>query len=195
MKIIGAFKKIFRIILMLFFRFDQWHTSPIENRQYACDVIKELRKEANRNTAMELGCGLGDIIGNLDYKEKYFLDISENALNAAKFLQLFSFKDTYNIYKVFDFLVDLLEEDISLDAIILVNWIHGYDSQILRLRICKLIENNLNAHGILVFDIIDNNSNYKYNHKVQDLIDESRFDIKIIDGYKFGRKLVYAKLK
>ena len=61
---------------MLFFRFDKWHTSPFENRQYACDILSEIKGRINKGAILELGCGLGDIIGKTNYKEKYFYDIS-----------------------------------------------------------------------------------------------------------------------
>ncbi len=179
---------------MFLFRFDYWHTSPKENRKYVHDVINELSVQDNRNTIIEFGCGLGDIIGNADYKKKYFFDISQRVLKAAKFLQFFSLKKSRNIYKVYDLFNDSLQDKILADAIILVNWIHGFDSKVLRYRLDKLIKNNLRVGGILVFDMIENNSNYKFNHEVNDLIDENNFDIEIVDGYQFGRKLVYARL-
>ena len=195
MKLITVGKKIFRVILMLFFRFDWWHTSPLDNRQYACDVIIALEKHAERGAVLELGCGLGDIIGKIKYKEKYFLDVSSSVLRAAKFLQQFSFKRTLNFYEVFDFVTDTLDEKIRLDAIILVNWIHAYESQVLREKLSKLIKANLKNGGLVVFDVIENNPSYKFNHSISDLINVDLFDIKISEGYKFGRKLVYATLK
>lgn len=180
---------------MLFFRFDKWHTSPLDNRQYACDVIRELDSRSNRGVVLELGCGLGDIIGKIKYKEKYFFDISISALRAAKFLQITSFKRTSNFYEVFDFLIDYLDEKVRLDAIILVNWIHAYEPQVLREKLSDMIKVNLRPNGMVVFDVIENNLNYKFNHSISELIDKDLFDIKMSKGHKFGRKLVYATLK
>ena len=73
-------------------------------------------------------------------KKKIFFDISKNVLKAAKFLQFFSLKKSRNIYKVYDLLNDSLQDNILADAIILVNWIHGFDSNALRYRLGKLIK-------------------------------------------------------
>ena len=189
------FKKLFRIVLMLFFRFDWWHTSPIDNRKYARDIISELNRRVSRGSLIEIGCGLGDILAKANYNRKYFYDVCPKVLNAAKFEQNFSRSSSINSFKTFNFLTDAVEISLKFDAIVLVNWIHGYDSETLKSRLTKIVNNNLNKKGLIVFDIIDNNTSYKFNHSVNDLIDLQIFDIVILDGYPFGRKLVLAELK
>ena len=65
----------------------------------------------------------------------------------------------------------------------------------MKYRFNNIINNNLNKKGLIVFDIIKNNPNYKFNHTASDLIDLQKFDITIFDEYPFGRKLVFAELK
>ena len=89
-------------------------------------------------------------------------------------------------------MTDSLDTEI-LDALVLVNWIHGFESKDLKKSINSIVKNNLNTKGLIVYDIIENNKNYKFNHSVYDLIDEEQFHITILDGYPFGRKLVFAK--
>ena len=96
---------------------------------------------------------------------------------------------------MFDFLIDYLDEKVRLDAIILVNWFHAYEPQVLREKLSDMIKVNLRPNGMVVFDVIENNLNYKFNHSISELIDKDLFDIKMSKGYKFGRKLVYATLK
>ena len=189
------FKKFFRIILLLIFRFQWWHTSPLDNRKYALDVINELNQKHDRDSVIELGCGLGDILGKAHYRKKFFYDISQNALNAAEFLQRFSLVKSTNTYKKFDFLTESLNLNLKFDAVVLVNWIHGYDCQLIKSRLNKIINNNLNKKGLVIFDVIDNNLNYKINHSPGDLIDINNFNVKIRKGYPFGRNLVIAQLK
>ena len=195
LKLIIICKKILRILLMFLFRFEWWHTSPSDNRPYACDIVSELRKRKADGSVLELGCGLGDILGKIKCREKYFFDVSDNVLRAAKFLQYFSFKNTLNHYKEFNFIEDTLDKKMSVDVVILVNWIHAYKTSILREKFSDLTKFNLNPGGIVVFDLIENNSNYKYNHRIQELLDTELFDIETFSGYKFGRKIVYATLK
>ena len=65
-------KKIIRMILMLFFKFEWWHTSPIDNRKYAMDIVSKLNDRSSRGSLIEIGCGLGDILANAKFK-KIFL--------------------------------------------------------------------------------------------------------------------------
>ncbi len=187
-------KKFIRILLMLIYRFDWWHTSPLENRKYAIDIIDELNKKLERESIIELGCGLGDIVGNAKYKKKYFYDISVNVLNAAKFLHFFSHRKSINSYRVFDFFRDTLSSNLRFDAIVIVNWIHGYDQIALRKILDKIVCNNLNKKGMIIFDVINDNSAYKYNHAISDLIDIDQFKFKILENYPNGRNIVIAEL-
>ena len=57
------------------------------------------------------------------------------------------------------------------------------------------MKNNLNEKALIVFDIIENNKSYKFNHSISDLIDIDKFVITISEGYPFGRKLIFAELK
>lgn len=187
-------QKIFRIILMLFFRFDYWHTSPLENRKYAIDIITSLNNHIPGGSIIEIGCGLGDILMKANYRKKYFYDISPEVLKAAAFLQRFSQKPSINYFKTFDLINDSLNKNLKFDTIIMVNWIHCFNSVVIKSRLSEIIKNNLNERGLIVFDIIENNKNYKFNHSVSDLIDLERFTIKEIDGYPYGRKLIFAEL-
>ncbi len=190
-----ALNKIIRVALMLFFRFEPWHTSPSDNRSYPGDIVRELRRRKVNGSVLEVGCGLGDIIGKISCREKYFFDLSERVLRAAKFLQGISFSRSSNHYQAFDFLTEEIEKDIRIDAAIFVNWIHGFEASGLRKRIGKIVSQNLKPGGVLVFDVIENNSSYKFNHSIEELIEPKLFQIDTTSGYKFGRRLVYARLK
>ena len=189
------FKKLFRIILMLFFRFDYWHTSPVDNRKYAIDIISALNRRISRGSLIEIGCGLGDILIKAHYDRKYFYDISSEVLNAAAFMQKFSKTSSINSFKTFDLLTDSLDKDLKFDAVVLVNWIHGVESEVLKCRLSAIINNNLNKKGMIILDIIEDNPIYKFNHAVDDLIDLQKFNLRTLDGYAFGRKLIFAELK
>jgi SAM-dependent methyltransferase len=180
---------------MLFFRFDSWHTSPLDNRKYAIDIISKLNRRVSRESLIEIGCGLGDILRKTHYDRKYFYDISPEVLGAAAFLQKFSKITSINSFKTFNLLTDTVEKDLKFDALVLVNWIHGFESKTLKYRLNKIVNNNLNEKGLIVFDIIENNPIYKFNHAVVDLIDVRKFDVTTFSEYPFGRKLVFAELK
>lgn len=189
------FKKFFRIILMVFFKFEWWHTSPIENRKYAMDIISKLNARPLRGSLIEIGCGLGDILADAEFEKKYFYDLSPNVIRAAKFLQNFSKNKSKNSFKTFNFFTDILDENLRFDVVVLVNWIHGFKSEDIRSSLNSIVKNNLNEKGLIVFDIIENNTSYKFNHTASDLIDLEKFAITTVDGYSFGRKLIFAELK
>ena len=180
---------------MVFFKFEWWHTSPIENRKYAIDIISNLNDRPSRGSLIEIGCGLGDILAHAEFEKKYFYDLSPNVIRAAKFLQNFSKKKSENYFKTFNFFTDILDEDLKFDVVVLVNWIHGFESEDIRYSLNSLVKNNLNDKGLIVFDIIENNTSYKFNHTASDLLDLEKFSITVLDGYPFGRKLIFAELK
>ena len=55
----------------------------------------------------------------------------------------------------------------------------------------SIVKNNLNTKGLIVFDIIENNKNYKFNHSVCDLIDE----VGTISYYNIGWISIWKKKK
>ena len=47
---------------------------------------------------------------------------------------------------------------------------------------------------MIIFDVINDNSAYKYNHAISDLIDIDQFKFKILENYPNGRNIVIAEL-
>ena len=197
------FKKTLRIILRIFFRYDWWHTSPIENRKYVNDIITEVNKHNSRDLLLEIGCGLGDIIGNSKFQNKLFYDTDQNVLNAARFIHKFRKLKSHNEFKVFDFLKHSIKDSRIYDVVVLVNWLHTYDSVTVAPKIKAVVNNNMKKDSLLIFDLIPPTSSNLFNrsagqffhHSVGDLIKEKDFDIKILDGYRFDRQIVIAKLR
>lgn len=187
--------KAVRIFLRLFFKFDWWHTSPLENRKYASDIIAEVNNYEHKGVVVEVGCGLGDIIGNLKFQRKFFFDVSENALNAARFMQRFRRVDSDNQFKVFNLFEDVINESIKCDVIIIVNWIHAFESAILAPAFHRIVEKNMKSGSTLVFDLLPPEAGHLHHHQISDLINDESFQIKIFDGYRFGRRIVFATLR
>jgi len=59
--------KLFRLMLRFFFQFEKWHVFTLTERKYARDIIKYCDSIENRNSVVEIGCGLGDILRKLKY--------------------------------------------------------------------------------------------------------------------------------
>ena len=140
-------------ILIKIFHFDMWHIVPLYKKLYAVDIVRYLNNSVQRNTLVEIGCGLGDILRNVKYKSREGYDSSIDVLRAARFISRLSFKSGI-VYKIFDFEVDDLNK--SYDAIILVNWIHNVEPEVLLKRrpdqtMQNLTEQMENYSGLKVF--------------------------------------------
>ena len=111
--------------------------------------------EINHNTIVEIGCGRGDIIGNLRYVDKVGFDINEEVIRAAK---IFHTNTTFYVGSFPDVHIG------EIEAIIMVNFIHEISPEKLKKLIEKMIENN--KIRIFIIDILKHNvhSCYKYCH-------------------------------
>ena len=83
----GYLKKATLLRLQKVYEFNNWHLSPIEHRPYALDIVKdcnEIIKGCELKTAVEVGCGLGDIISRLKCDVKVGYDTEDNVIRAAQ---------------------------------------------------------------------------------------------------------------
>ena len=184
-------EKYFRILLWKVFKFEKWHISLLSQREYAQDIIK-FANSKNINSIVEIGVGLGDIIRNIKASYKLCLDLNKAVLKANKFLSFFNNKGSKKIeFKEFDIFKNNL--DSKFDMIIMVNWIHNIEANLLNKRFQKFISSNLNR-GYLVFDVLEN-KDYKYNHNPEELLkDIDNIKVNVSEKvYEYGRRLVYVK--
>lgn len=149
-------------LLYLIFRFDKWHISPFINRKYAQKIVEYLNKNKFRNSAAEIGCGLGSIIRRIKYKKRDGLDSEVQVLKAARFISFI----TANLitYKRFEFPISNLDD--RYDVIIMVNWIHHIEPTVLKSAIFKILINNINLKGRIILDTVQN-SKYQYQHDIR----------------------------
>lgn len=88
----GTIKKLLYRLLRFGFKFSVWHIVPINERPYALEVYKTLNTyiekfEWPHMPIVEVGCGLGDIIGSLKWTYgKIGLDRCPKVLRAARLL-------------------------------------------------------------------------------------------------------------
>ena len=74
----SVFYKLYYIVLAKLFRLILngliliWHTSPAKRRQYVSDIIEIANRIRARDVIMEIGCGLGDIVGNVITEDDIF---------------------------------------------------------------------------------------------------------------------------
>jgi len=179
--------RFFRIILLFCFHFDKWHIGPLSVKQYAQDIIKYLNclQENNRQSVVEIGCGVGDIIRHLQFKKRFALDADANVLRAARFLSTVSFNGKIN-FQTFVFPQSKLND--KYDVIILVNWIHDIAPAVLKNKINEYFNTNLKKKGRIIIDTVQDKE-YPYNHDINFLSKDLNCQISKIGDYERGRKV------
>jgi hypothetical protein len=178
-------KLYLRFFLYIMFHFDQWHRTPILFKPYVLDISKFLNKQKSRNSYLEIGCGLGDIIRNVNYKKRLGLDAENDVLRAARFVSFITF-ERHIQFKRFIFPDDSISD--RYDVIIMVNWIHNIEPEILNIKIRDYFHNNLIVGGIIVIDTV-NHEGYKYYHNIDKIAEGLLCEFSLIGHYEYNRKI------
>jgi SAM-dependent methyltransferase len=186
-RMIGIPSRIFRTLLYYYFRFDKWHVHTRYDRQYPDDIVRYLNSKPldNRTSVVEIGCGLGDILTNLDYKKRVGFDLDLNALRAARFLSKLRFQanNSFDWFKFPD-----SELNGVFDTIIMVNWIHHVPPVLLKTKIEQYFKDNLSTGGEIVIDTV-HNPQYEINHSIDAIVPDLSCKIVNISKDKTGREV------
>jgi len=180
--------------LRILFRFDRWHVSPLRERDYARAIIKYLNglPAQERKSALEIGCGLGDIIRHIDFRTRTGFDAAEEVLGAARFLSRWGRRGE-TAFSTFRFPDGTLTG--RYDAIIMVNWIHNICPDVLRNSIEGFTQRNLADNGKIVLDTVSDRE-YKYNHDISALTKNIKCHLHKLGCYQRGREVyVISPLK
>jgi SAM-dependent methyltransferase len=180
-----------RRILKSIFQFDEWHLMSAAERKYVAEIIAFLNSlpKSKRDSVVEIGCGLGDIIRNLRFKKKFGYDGEEKVIKAASLVSALSFDKTRFFPFVFPFSV--LKG--KWNVIVLVNWIHHIEPSVLKENIQTYFSENLLSGGCVVVDTVQA-SNYKYNHDISFLSADISCNLVKIGSYESQRE-VFAMFK
>jgi SAM-dependent methyltransferase len=132
----GLLKRPYYWFLQRLFHFDKWHTMPIEHRPYAlelCRYVNELIEKEGLENAVEIGCGLGEILARIKVRQRIGFDVDENVIRAGR-----------AINKTIEFHTgtfgDVRGRDI--DVLIAVNFIHNIACDELQRQFTGLLANN-----------------------------------------------------
>ena len=175
---------IFRKLLQIIFVFDKWHLNSSINRSYCIGLVNFLNQRIDKNSVAEIGCGLGDIINQLDYKNIHGFDIDNRVLKAAKIINFF--KKRKIVFSRYVFPDQKLNNKFHI--IIMVNWIHHIKSEILKNEIEYYFNNNIVDNGALIIDTVLD-IEYKFNHDVIFLTNTLNCKLEKIGEYERGRML------
>ncbi len=135
----------------------------------------------------EIGCGLGDIIRNLNAKEKIAYDISPEVIRCAKKLNYDSHNNNgikYHLGSFRELSNDLHEK---IDLLITINFIHGMSPDQLKAEYdCILSKKGIRAI------IVDSVEGYTYHHDFDKILPDW-YVSKVIGNY--GQRKVLLEKK
>lgn len=159
--LLGFMNKIKLNKLYKKYHFDAWHLYPLEHREYAMWIIDHINKviiPKNKSiiSAVEIGCGLGEIISNLNISSKIGYDICDKVIAAAQ--ELSSEKKTSFVVGSFDSI-----ENQTIDILIVVNFTAMISPSVLTDLFTKLLNTN-NIDRIIVECVDDEKYPYLHNY-------------------------------
>ena len=134
---------------------------------------------------------MGDILLDLEYKNIVGADKNQNVINAITFLSKFKKKGKkkYSFIKL-NFEKEFIEG--IYDVVILVNWIHTIDSEILKKKLEFIYKNNLSDGGEIIFDVVTDQTNpsiYRHRHSTQFLNKNIGSIIKSLGNFIISSKI------
>ena len=172
-----------KFILYKIFNFDRWHATTVVGNNYVPLIIKTVNS-SDASNVVEIGCGLGEIILNIDAKNKLCLDKSQEVLNAASLISKLKFKNA--VFKKFDFTNDILKD--KHDVIIMVNWPYVINKKILKDKFSILFSKNLYDSGFIIIDTVAD-KHYRHNHDINVITENLICDVSEIGEFKPRRTL------
>ena len=184
-KTLMRIKYILNFCLYLFYKYDPWHVSSVESREYCLDAVNYVNSKIQLDgCAIEIGCGLGETISKINCRSKFGYDLSDKVIAAAKVRHFFNSTifhlgsfDSLN-YKKIDFLIAL-------------NFLHDFDSKI----VAKWFE-DINDKNDLLYIIIDevHDPDYKNNHNFSQILPTNFIAVSCFEKeYRYNRMMKLFK--
>jgi len=183
-------------LLQHIFHFAVWHTAPIQEREYAKHIAYKVGCLAadmpfdvvgGGYEIVEIGCGLGDIIANINYPQgsKIGYDISPEAIRAARFIHPQCKFDVGTFSDVAGHKIAIL---------IAVNFLHAIEiSEVENMFNALLSKNDVR---MIVVDQVQNPP-YQYLHDYVKLLGKFGYSLSSFRGFEAWkgsrRKVLYFK--
>ena len=185
-KVYFLFISLPRYLLRCYFKFYPFNLIPTQAKQYCIDIINHLNNNKNKESVAEIGCGLGDILRNINYEKKFGYDKQIEVLNALNFINKFYRKDNRIELSQLIFGKDSIEG--QHDIIILVNWIHKVPTNILQKSLKELYNKNLKIGGEIIIDSLSGDKDiYPYHHDLINISKKLSCQMKLIGTYSMGK--------
>lgn len=169
-------------------KFDAWHAAaPYSCRPYKKRVV-ELANSLRLDVAVEVGCGLGDILSRVNARQRFGFDTELAVVRAARCLHPLG---TRWIHGDASAVLQCTPPARNIDCLIMVNWIHNVSPE--QLAACLLPLLPRVRH--LILDAIDPDApgSYRFRHDFAFLrADAER--IAVVPAANERRRLVLFKV-
>jgi hypothetical protein len=178
--------RLLRKLLARIYGFDQWHVSSYLDRPYAHAIVGYVnsRPAAGRESLVEIGCGLGDIVRRARYAQRTGLDRDPRLFRPAQLLATLRAQRGIDFAR-FEFPGPLQGRH---DVIVLVNWIHNIEPDVLAGEIETYARQNLRGGGEIVVDTVADPA-YRINHAIEQLTMRLACDVTRIGEFSRGREV------
>lgn len=185
LKILMRVKYLINYCLYLYYKYDSWHLSSIESREYCLDAVNYINSKIQIDgCAIEIGCGLGETISKINCKSKFGYDLSDSVIAAAKFRNYFNSA----VFHVGSF--DALNST-KVDYLIALNFLHDFDSKTVS-KWFKDMNNDNDLFYIIVDEVHD--PDYKNNHNFTQILPTNFIAVSCFEKeYRYNRKLKLFK--
>lgn len=120
------------------FQFESWHLTPYQLRPYAWNLVRYINRLQGIESVLEIGCGIGDIIRNINSAKKYAFDISISAINCARYIDSKENGGTQFFVGSFDDAVSIVPQHV--DLLVTVNFIHNISDERLKFFYRNIID-------------------------------------------------------
>jgi SAM-dependent methyltransferase len=173
----GKLKNYFFRLLRRFYRFDLWHTTPVDWRPYAIDLARyanDLIRAERLGAVVEVGCGLGGIVARLHAAHRVGIDIDANVIRAARLLN--------RSVRFFAGSFEAVGEG-PVDLLIAVNFLHEIPPETLAPQLAETT-----ARAKVRYLIVDS-APYRYHHDCDKLLGAGWQKVWQSAEYANGRKV------
>ena len=181
-------------ILHLIYGFDPWHiTGTFHARPYKADVVR-LCEAVPHDCVVEIGVGLGDILGRVHAVKRVGIDREPVVLRAAKYCVNGPVSFAVADFAKPDELITALKSHAvsSVDVLILVNWIHMIEMDVIAQSLSH-ISREIPIKHIVMDTIRAGTPGYRFTHSQDDL--RRLGDIKKVIAADDVRDLVIVEMK
>lgn len=177
-------------LLHYVFGFDEWHVhNTYENRPYKKKTV-EMVNELRPRVAVEIGCGLGEIISRVDAKARIGIDSDKNAIRVAKLL---------NWHKNATFLDGSIStagriRQSEIGCLIMVGWLHNVSEEGIVEEMKQLLQKKT-VRYLIVDEILDSIEGYKFHHRFREILSDLFTDRAEAEDEEGIRRIVILERK